>query len=219
MLFAGLGVWQVERLWWKLDLIQRVDARVHASPVRAPPAARFAQLDPRDVEYRHVRATGIFLPDRQTLVDALTELGAGYWVMTPLKTRHGIILVNRGFIPKQARRGETRAPAPVTSPAAITGLLRLSEPDGRFLRPNKPEQDLWYSRDVTAIARARGLRDVGPYFIDADATANPGGYPVGGLTVIHFRNTHLIYALTWFALAGLCIFGLVLLLRPRRTDC
>ena len=31
--------------------------------------------------------------------------------------------------------------------------------------------------------------------------AHAGGAPVGGLTVIAFRNNHLVYALTWFALA------------------
>jgi surfeit locus 1 family protein len=28
-----------------------------------------------------------------------------------------------------------------------------------------------------------------------------GGLPVGGLTVIELPNNHLVYALTWFALA------------------
>ena len=54
-----------------------------------------------------------------------------------------------------------------------------------------------------------------PIFIDADATANPGGLPVGGLTVIAFRNSHLVYALTWFALAaGLAAGGVMALRRP-----
>ena len=35
--FIALGVWQVERLGWKRDLIARVDARVHAAPVAPPP--------------------------------------------------------------------------------------------------------------------------------------------------------------------------------------
>jgi surfeit locus 1 family protein len=66
---------------------------------------------------------------------------------------------------------------------------------------------------VPAIARARGLRDAAPFFIDADAATSPG-WPRGGLTVVSFRNTHLLYALTWFALALLSTAGLVLLLRP-----
>jgi surfeit locus 1 family protein len=47
----------------------------------------------------------------------------------------------------------------------------------------------------------RDLGEVAPYFIDADATQGPAGFPVGGLTVLRFANNHLVYALTWFALA------------------
>ena len=97
--------------------------------------------------------------------------------------------------------------------AVVTGLVRLTEPGGRFLRANQPSADRWYSRDVAAIAAARDLGKVARFFIDADATPNPGGLPIGGLTVVSFRNSHLVYALTWFGLAGLCLFGLVLTLR------
>lgn len=206
ILFAGLGVWQVQRLFWKLDLIERVNARVHAAPVPVP--GNWGTLRPDEIEYRRVRLSGMFRNDRQTFVDALTELGPGYWVITPLHTSGGTILINRGFVPKE-KRG-----AVLAGGTAITGLMRLSEPGGRFLRPNRPAQDLWYSRDVAAIARKRGLGPVAPFFIDADATSNPGGYPIGGLTVVKFRNAHLVYALTWFGLAALCITGLVLLLKP-----
>ena len=208
LLFSALGVWQVERRAWKLDLIERVEARIHAKPVAAP--LRIA--DSRADEYRRVQATGTFLHDRETLVDALTARGSGSWVITPLLTANGIILVNRGFVPPEAQ--PTRGARRVT----VTGLLRLSEPEGRFLRPNHPAEGRFYSRDVAAIAKARGLSDVAPYFIDADATPNPGGYPVGGLTIVTFRNMHLTYALTWFALAGLSLFGLVLLLREQPSS-
>ena len=51
-------------------------------------------------------------------------------------------------------------------------------------------------------AEAGKLGATAPYFIDSDASPNPGGLPVGGLTVVRFRNSHLSYALTWFALAA-----------------
>jgi surfeit locus 1 family protein len=79
----------------------------------------------------------------------------------------------------------------------------MTEPDGGFLRSNDPTADRWFSRDVAAIAAAKTLADTAPYFIDADATTNPGGLPVGGMTVVSFRNSHLVYALTWFALAAM----------------
>jgi surfeit locus 1 family protein len=214
LLFTALGTWQVERREWKLDLIERVTARVSAPPQPVPPPIEWASLEPREAEYRRVRATGVFLHDKETLVDALTERGAGAWVLTPLRTAEGTILVNRGFVPPDRRAPESRATGQPPGEVTVTGLLRLTEPEGRVLRPNRPAENRWFSREVQAIARARGLKQVAPFFIDADATPNPGGVPVGGLTVVRFRNTHLIYALTWFGLAALSIAGLVLVLKP-----
>src|SRR5690606_41443335 len=54
LIFMGLGIWQVERLQWKLDLIARVDARVHAEPVAAPGRDDWANVNQKDDEYRHV---------------------------------------------------------------------------------------------------------------------------------------------------------------------
>ena len=202
--FAALGIWQVERRAWKLDLIARVEARLEAAP--ATPPATWTD----DLAYTRVRAHGTFLQDRETLVQALTERGAGWWVLTPLRTPHGVILVNRGFVPPERRA------APPTGRVTVTGLLRASEPGGGFLRSNDPAAGRWYSRDVAAIAAARGLGEAAPFFLDADATPNPGGYPIGGLTVVAFRNNHLAYALTWFGLAALSLFGSGLVTRRVR---
>jgi len=201
--FAALGVWQVERRAWKLDLIARVTARSTAAPAPLPPRAAWRE----DQSYRRVRVTGTLLNDRETLVQAVTDYGPGWWVMTPLRTDTTTLLVNRGFVPNERRDPKTRQAARSNDPVTITGLLRTTEPGGGFLRSNDPAANRWYSRDVAAIARARGLRDTPPFFLDADATPNPGGYPVGGLTVIAFRNNHLVYALTWFALAALSVAG------------
>ena len=126
----------------------------------------------------------------------------GFWVLTPFETRDGFtVLINRGFVPRDRRDPATRAAAQIAGETTVTGLLRVTEPNGAFLRTNDPAADRWYSRDVAAIAKARGLFDVAPYFIDAGPAANPGGLPIGGLTVVSFYNSHLIYAVTWFALA------------------
>jgi surfeit locus 1 family protein len=205
VVFAGLGVWQVQRLFWKLDLIARVEARLAAEPAEAPAPAAFTVDD----EYRRVALKGQFLNDRETLVQAVTELGGGFWVMTPFVTTRGfIVLVNRGFVPPEGRAPESRAAGQIEGEAGLVGLVRLSEPGGGFLRSNDPAHERWFSRDVAAIGAARGLEQlvsVAPYFVDADATPVPGGSPVGGLTVVRFSNNHLVYALTWFALALMCV--------------
>ncbi|WP_210026010.1 SURF1 family protein [Methylobacterium sp. PvR107] len=216
VVLLGLGTWQVERRAWKLDLIARVEARVHAPPLPAPGPADWPRIGPDDA-YRHVTVSGIFLHDRETLVQAVTERGGGFWVLTPLRRPDGsLVLVNRGFVPGDRRDPTTREPGQVPGATSVTGLLRLTEPKGAFLRSNDPKEDRWYSRDVAAIAAARGLTDAAPYFVDADATPNPGGLPVGGLTVIAFPNNHLVYAITWYGMALMLAGAMVYLLRGGR---
>lgn len=197
--FAALGVWQLQRLSWKLDLI----ARVHAEPESLN--ALLARA-PDDRAYRRMSVQGQFNHDAETRVQAVTELGGGYWVLTPLTTPDGqVLLINRGFVPPERADPQGQ----IAGPVSVTGLARLTEPEGAFLRSNDPAGNRWYSRDVQAIAAARGLGPAAPVFLDADATPLPCGLPVGGLTVVAFRNTHLIYALTWFTLAGIAAAGVV----------
>jgi surfeit locus 1 family protein len=237
--FLSLGTWQVQRRTWKLDLIARVEQRAHAPAVPPPPPWAWSQVTAANSEYRHVQATGVFLNDSETLVQALTDLGAGFWVLTPLRLGDGtVVLVNRGFVPPEQRQRAAHGAAEATTAATVTGLLRITEPKGWFLRRNDPKRNLWYSRDVRAIAAVRGLglARVAPYFIDqeasaadvagaADAVGAGGGggvtggansAPVGGLTVIAFRNTHLTYAITWYALALLVVVGAWIVIREER---
>ena len=223
VLFAGfcsLGMWQLQRRAWKLDLIAQVDQRAHLPPAPAPGAQRWDTMNTANDEYRHVVAAGEYRYDRQTLVQATTDYGSGYWVMTPLQLRQGeTVLVNRGFVlPAWRKQRDQGGPA---GPVEVTGLLRMSEPDFPILRTNDPAKDVWYSRDTRAIGVARGLGGmVAPYFIDAEKTAgsapDPARAPVPGLTVLTFRNSHLVYALTWFAMAAMVIVGAAIVVRTRR---
>ena len=201
----ALGTWQVQRLTWKRNLIAQVDARLAAKPVQAPVTA-----GPED-SYRRVTATGVFERARESFVLASTVRGPGWWAITPLRTTDGrIILINRGYVPGRS------APPPASGTISVTGLLRLTEPGGGFLRSNDPAADRWYSRDVAAIAARRGLGATVPYFIDADATATTEKGPVGGLTIIRFPNNHLAYAITWFILAIMAVGGFIIWIKASR---
>nr|WP_240039563.1 SURF1 family protein [Achromobacter aloeverae] len=237
-LFCALGTWQVHRRAWKLDLIARVDERVHAAPTPAPGPVDWPHVTADHDEYRRVRLDGAWMEGKDTLVQAVTGLGSGYWVLTPLRLAHGgIVLVNRGYIPADQRQAPRAAPLA----APVIGLLRISEVGGGFLRKNDPAADRWFSRDVAAIAAARGLPadQVAPYFVDADvgrefgstAGSTPGSAtgptsapssalgpitPVGGLTVIQFPNSHLVYAITWYGLALMVLVAAVYVIRDER---
>ena len=258
-LFTGLGLWQLHRLAWKLELIATVDARVHASPVPIPPVDSWAGLDVNELIYQRVALSGVYDHGAEVQSLAVTELGPGYWVLTPLLLEGaGSVMINRGYVPQALKNPASRSELPPSGRVDITGLLRASEPEGGFLRNNDPAADRWFSRDTIAMGEAQQLpKPVAPFFVDADATASPAAdsqqertdetnttdttdtnestdlndssfsnkantltdssesFPRAGLTVIAFRNTHLVYALTWFALAGMACVGLYLVLRER----
>lgn len=214
LVFLALGTWQVQRLFWKLDLIARTDARIHAEPVEPPARDAWPTVDAANAEYLRVRTTGTFVQGNDAFVQAVTALGPGFWVLTPLRRADGTtILINRGFISADRRNGGYDAPA--DGETTVTGLLRITEPKGGFLRSNDPAGGRWYSRDVAALSQSFGLTEAAPYFIDAEAGVS-GRYPVGGLTVVTFRNSHLVYALTWYTLAIMTTAAGIFVVRTSR---
>jgi surfeit locus 1 family protein len=207
MVFVGfvlLGNWQVRRYHLKLGIAHDIATRVHAPPVDAPGPAQWQRIADGDEQYLHVRLRGHFV-GHQTLVHGSSSKGYGYWVMAPLRTDQGfIVLVNRGYVPP----GPSGTPAvakiaPPGGEVTLTGLLRPTEPRGGFLRHNQPKKNLWYSRDVAAIAAADQLPEghVAPYFVDADATAKANEPPIAGLTNVRIYNHSFGYAITWYLLA------------------
>ena len=98
-LFTSLGIWQLERRAWKLDLIASVDERVGAEPVAAPGPSSWPEINATDDAYRRVSAAGRFVDVAPAFVQAVTRLGPGYWVVAPFLADGGfVVLVNRGFV-------------------------------------------------------------------------------------------------------------------------
>jgi surfeit locus 1 family protein len=205
LLCVALGIWQLERLEWKTNLIAERQAAVRAAPIPLPKTLDEA----RRLEFHPVIAEGVFLNDKEIFLGATAPGGGspGFQVLTPLRLTDGrIVFVNRGFIPSTLKNPEKRSAGQLPGPVRVTGLLRL--PHGRpgWLVPdNRPDLNYWFWVDPPAMAAATGLSDVAPFYIDADATPNPGGWPKGGITPIDLPNDHLQYAITWFALAAAAV--------------
>ena len=220
-ILTALGSWQIQRLGWKHDLVARVEQNIHAQPVAAPDSAAWQAADKKATEYRAVSVSGHYLNDKEIHVGALTEKGSGYWIVTPFQRDSGeIVYINRGYVALALRDPSKRASGQITEETSVTGLLRLTEPKGFFLRQNEPDKNIWYARDVEVFAERAGLKNVPTYFIDANAEQNRSDRPQGGLTVIKFADNHLVYALTWFSLALMVLGMTVFLIRyeMKRND-
>lgn len=216
-----LGVWQIERRTLKHALIARVEAGLAAPPHALPAQDTWNRLNAQETDYQKVTVSGHFLHEREALLYMLyfaeqgREPTPGYAVITPLLLDGGgVLLVNRGYVPDAKLNPASRAQAQTSGPVTVTGLLRSSEKRSWFSPDDQPAKKQFYTRDVAFISQSLGLAALGkgpvaPFLLEADATANPGGWPKGGQTVVQFTDNHLLYALTWFSLALgiLILFG------------
>lgn len=213
-ILAALGTWQVQRLQWKTDLIDRIESRVTAPPVPLPATVG----DVEEWDYRPVLLTGRFLHDKElhlgprTLTPARGAKQAGVHVVTPFirDDGGGILLVDRGFVPNERRDPATRAEGQILGTVTLQGIARVAQ--GRaWLQPeNRPAENFWFAYDLPAMAAATGLPGFQPLVVQAGPAENPGGLPVGGQTLVQVKNNHLSYAITWYGLAlTLAIFFIV----------
>ncbi len=214
----SLGAWQVYRLQWKEALLQSIQLRT-ASPSK--PLAELELLHARsgEIDYWPVTATGRFEHINERHFFATHKGASGFYIYTPLRLADSrILFVNRGFVPYDRKDPVARAEGQVQGEVTVTGLARdrLTSKPSWVVPDNDPNENIYYWKDLESMARAGGYRLDGvvvPFFVDADAAPNPGGLPVGGVTIVDLPNNHLQYAITWFglaaALAGVFAFWLM----------
>lgn len=224
VILIGLGTWQVQRLYWKEGVLQTIDQRTHAAPVPlADVEARFAATG--DVDYMPVTATGTFVHEGERHFFSTWQGISGFDILTPLQLDDGrYVLINRGFVPYDLKDPAKRAEGQVTGEVTITGLARnplLAKPSS-MLPDNDPAKNMFYWKDRDVMAATAGLPAgyaLVPILIDADKAPNPGGLPIGGVTIIDLPNSHLQYAVTWYGLAAaLAGVLLVWLWRPTKPE-
>ncbi|HXZ50129.1 MAG TPA: SURF1 family protein [Usitatibacter sp.] len=197
-LTVSLGRWQAHRAQEKEARQALYEARMAEPAVRLTGATGPADT----LLFRHVRATGRWIADRQVYVDNRVHLGrAGFEVVTPLEiagTKEAV-LVNRGWI---ARTGAYPRPPRVPVPRGeveVTGLATV--PPAHFLELSSDviEGSVFQNLSIERYRAWSGL-PVLPVVILADP-------PGGGLAAVAERPDagvamHRQYEFTWFLLAA-----------------
>jgi surfeit locus 1 family protein len=222
VVLVALGTWQVQRLHWKEGLLATIRERMAMPPVELVPALK---ADPglAKQEYRPVRVEGTFEHRFERHFLATYDGEPGFYVYTPLKLDDGgWLFVNRGFVPDGRQDPATRPQGQVSGRVAVTGLLRveLTGKPSSFVPDNETDKNIFFWKDLHAMAASSGLpagAHVLPLFVDADKTPNPGGLPVGGVTIVDLPNNHLQYAITWYGLAA-ALVGVVFVWLRRRSQ-
>jgi surfeit locus 1 family protein len=198
LLTGALGVWQLQRLAWK----EQVIAGMHAA--QTLPALGTLPESPDNLSYRKVALTGRFLYDKRLrMIGRQFGHDVGYFMLTPfvLDDDGRIILVNRGFAPD----GRESKPEGLQT---VTGIVRPLREKRLFSPGNHPEKNIWFYEDIAAMSQATGLTLL-PVMVEVTGLQEKGVFPIPGDGKIAFRNDHLTYAVTWFSLmlVGLVMFG------------
>jgi surfeit locus 1 family protein len=202
---TGLGIWQLERLQWKLRIIATAEHNLRQRPVSMD-GGGMPYWEP-ETEYLRVRLTGRFDNAKEAYIFGTGKDGGPvYHVVVPFETTDGrVFLIDRGIVPKEKLDPATRRAGQSDTVHAIVGVWRTPDRLGAFTPPPDLAHRIFYAHDLAAIAKLDGIKLLAPTIIEADATPNPGGWPLGGQTVIAFRNEHLQYAITWFGLAAVLV--------------
>lgn len=188
-ILVSLGSWQLRRLAWKTEILAEIAARLEAPPGPVP-----ATASPEADRYLRVRTSGEILPGEIHVYTSAPPRGVGYRVIVPLRLADGrSLLLDRGFVPID-EKDVPRHLGPIT----VEGNLDWPrETDSLFTAAPDRAKNIWFARDVPAMAAALGT---GPLLLVASASDDPAA-PQPLPVTVNLPNDHLGYALTWFGLA------------------
>lgn len=185
-----LGVWQVQRLVQKEAILADIDARIAAEPVDLP-----AQPDPQADKYLPVAVDGVLAGPELHVLVGVKDMGAGYRLIQPIDMDGRRIMVDRGFIPLNAKER-----ARGVGPARLTGNLHWPDEVDSYTPEPDAQRGIWFARDVALMAEA--LESEPTLLVVRQQISGPDGaitpLPVDSSTI---PNDHLQYAITWFSLA------------------
>ena len=193
--FAGtacllyLGKWQIDRLYWKLDVLKKIDQKIAAAPVPLP-----AVPSESVHKYLSVEISGQFLQESIRVLASKKRYGAGYRIIHVFRTNGRRLLVDLGFVGL-----ETDYDVDLSSDISLVGNLHWPDEVDNFTPEPDLENNIWFARDVERVASALQTEPI--LIILKDSTLKDQNIKPMPIDTTHIPNDHLQYAITWFSLA------------------
>ncbi|WP_204043616.1 SURF1 family cytochrome oxidase biogenesis protein [Acrocarpospora phusangensis] len=222
--FVFLGRWQFGRYEERSTASDRTSSNLAAAPVPLAELTGVGRAVPDGEKYRAVTARGTFDATHEWLVRRRVQnQQVGFYVVTPLKTGDGAVLVNRGWVPAGTDAdGTPTVPAAPIGEVTVTGRLRPAETEestGIADRAGLPPQQILLINDATLGA---GL----PYrlyggFVELsrqEPAAASAPEPVPEPDAGNGGGLNLAYGVQWWMFIGIAIGGWLLLIRREARD-
>lgn len=203
--FVALGGWQLQRLQWKQEILDRTKAGQEEAPLAALPGSA-GQL--QEVMYRRVALAGYYLKDKVFFrIGMHPDYAQGYYILQPFRIldTDQTILVNRGFVPgTQQEALDIIRSAKGAAPSQVQGLLRPPHEARLFTPANQPDRNIWFSDALREMGDTAGVTLL-PAVVERTGKIVANQFPIPNKGEIRLRNDHLGYAVTWFLLAAIAV--------------
>lgn len=189
LVLISLGLWQLQRLAWKEEIIAQIEEMATSAPVLIPDAANEAEH-----EYLPVRASGVWQLGEAHVLTSVKGEGPGYRIIAPFRIADGRrILVDRGFVLETAKN----ARRPVGG-AEISGHLVWPNEVDSFTPDPDLDANIWFARDVAQLAATLDTEPVMMVVARSSSLGGPRPIPAN----VALPNNHLSYAIQWFGMAA-----------------
>jgi surfeit locus 1 family protein len=196
-----LGSWQLIRLNWKLELINKIENSLKNEPVN------LSNHTPKN--YLRIKTSGIIDFDKQIYLYNLNEKGQpGFDVVTPMSVDGENFLLNRGWIPFNEKGNEK---IDILVSLNIAGTLKKQLKANRFKPKNNIQKNYWFTLNRKDIFQYTA-KNFSPFIIYLNSDLD---MPKTKIITANISNNHKKYAITWFSLA---ISTLVFYLYFRRKN-
>ncbi|TDH64930.1 hypothetical protein CCR75_005912 [Bremia lactucae] len=220
---AYLGTWQIERYYWKVDLINQRTKELSQSVADLPEDST-ASNKKDDIEFRQLRLKGNFKPGSTFYLyprsapadpsDSVARVRSGGYVYSLLQRESGTpVIVNRGWLPRNLLDAHMALDKKEEDGmVSFVGVLRHGEVKNRFTPANDPENRQFSYLDHGELADAMGVTAADlPVMVDALAVDDkPGDVTLSNFvrknitSYLEFYMTpekHVGYAVTCMAAA------------------
>ena len=184
-----LGKWQIDRLYWKVDVLKKIDQKIAAAPVLLP-----AEPSESVHKYLSVELSGQLLQESIRVLASKKRYGAGYRIIHVFRTNGRRLLVDLGFVGL-----ETDYDIDLSSDISLVGNLHWPDELDNFTPEPDLENNIWFARDVERVASALQTEPI--LIILKDSTLKDKNIKPMPIDTTHIPNDHLQYAITWFSLA------------------
>ncbi|MCH7588393.1 MAG: SURF1 family protein [Chloroflexi bacterium] len=208
-----LGFWQLSRREARIARNESIEQLLSFSPAGLPGETNSLE----QWEYRRVNIRGIFDADESIVLRNRAYLDQpGVHLISPMiiEETGTAILVDRGWIPVTQFLAEEIAAYAGSGDRAITGILRLSDPEPTFalladptLAPGEDHLKEWRVLNVQRIQEQIPYTLFPMYLQMTEPNPPPGSYPVPNPETDLSDGPHLSYAIQWFSFGVVAFVG------------